>query len=138
MHGPNLRGGDLVLLKPVRKAKLQGLAGPFKVLRTLSNKAVEIASLVEDKVQVVHETRLMRFTSSMDEDEARRLQASDYEEYVVESVRDHDEGRKLLLVKWEGYDAPTWEPKDNLSKVKLATDYIAAHKLWRGRRGGKR
>ncbi len=133
-EGQPLEPGELVLLLPVKKTKLQGLAGPYKVLRTRLNKAVEIASLVEDAVKVVHESKLMRFDADVSEDEARRLQATDYMEYVVSKVLGHDIKAKTLHIMWDGYDETTWEPLYNVKRVRLVQDYLKRHKLrWSGR-----
>lgn len=37
----------------------------------------------------------------------------DYEMYVVEAILDKSANGKQYLVKWEGWDDPTWEPVEN-------------------------
>jgi hypothetical protein len=59
--------------------------------------------------------------------------AEDQGEYEVEQVLDDRpvkttrNGRQLkeYLVKWVGYEAPTWEPEDNLSCMALLYEYDA-------------
>ena len=34
-----------------------------------------------------------------------------------------------LQVKWEGYDEPTWEPRENFINVELFHNYCLANKL---------
>ncbi len=135
-EGQDVEPGSLVLLQPVRKNKLQGLEGPFKVLRTLSNKAVEIASLVEDHTKVVHESKLMRFDADISDEEARRLQASDYMEYVVQEVLGHNDTTHELHISWDGYAETTWEPVANVKRVAVVQQYLKQHRIrWKAGRG---
>ncbi len=104
-----LAKGDLVLYKPPRTPKLHGLMGPFKVIDTFPNKAVEIASLVDQSRKIIHESSLTKFPF-ITEEEGARLQASDKEEYVVEDIQGHQvRPCRRLLIKWLGYDEATWE-----------------------------
>ena len=36
-----------------------------------------------------------------------------------------------ILVKWEGYDDPTWEPRKNFMHVEVFHNYCSANKLKR-------
>jgi hypothetical protein len=41
----------------------------------------------------------------------------DEETYTIEKILEKSkdqEGKVIYLVKWQGYDEPTWEPKDNI------------------------
>ncbi|KAG9393906.1 Chromo (CHRromatin Organization MOdifier) domain [Carpediemonas membranifera] len=133
-----LKAGDLVLLNPVRKSKLHGLLGPYKVVRTLKHKTVEIASLISDQVKIVHEDRLMVIPENLELDRTRQLQATDEEEYVVEAILGHNTKNKTLQVKWLDYTTPTWEPWLNLRQVELAQLYARDHRLrWATSPGGR-
>ena len=52
------------------------------------------------------------------------------EEYLVEAIlnqRKHH-GRTQYLVKWTGYDNPTWESEENLQNAKeLVEAFLAGH-----------
>lgn len=57
------------------------------------------------------------------------LQNDSPEEYNVEAILDHKKGRgkKLkLLVKWEGYTKPTWEPAEEFTETEAYTVYQAS------------
>lgn len=129
MVPPRLEPGQWVLEKPVRKDKLHGLLGPFKVHRILDNKAVELTSLIDDSTHTSHESRLSLFDVDCTPTEARKMRASDDETWVVTAITSHDEDSHELLVSWEGYDKPTWEPYANLAHLDDTKAYMKKHKL---------
>ena len=57
------------------------------------------------------------------------------EEYEVESILEVTNGkimigsksklRQLFLIKWKGYEEPTWEPRENIICVELLEDFLA-------------
>ncbi len=106
-----LSAGDLVLMKRVNRAKLQGLDGPWKIRRVRDNKALELESIIDQTTKVVHEDRVMEFpVEGPDMQTLRAWAAGDHDEYVVSGIRDHGSPNQQLLVDWEGYEEPTWEP----------------------------
>jgi hypothetical protein len=42
-----------------------------------------------------------------------------------------DQKGLYILVKWEGYDDPTWEPRKNFMHFEVFHDYCSANKLKR-------
>lgn len=46
------------------------------------------------------------------------MSAGDEEVYEVEDLLDYrnDDGKELYLVKWKGYDQPSWEPNENIGQ----------------------
>ena len=52
--------------------------------------------------------------------------SEDEEEYEVEKITGHfiNDTGLWFLVKWKGYDDPTWEHEDNLSCGELVTRYF--------------
>ncbi len=122
--------GDLVLMKRVVREKLQGLEGPWKVRAVRKNKALELESLLDQTTKIVHQDRVMDFpVRDPDLTTLRRWVAGDHDEYVVVGIRDHDEESRQLLVDWEGYEEPTWEPLAAVKHLTCAKEYVARHKI---------
>jgi hypothetical protein len=116
---PTFKTGDLVLrsdLAPINK--MHSLLGPYRVRSTPSSSTVLVESLISNNVYKVAKCYLKLFDSRRSSANAlRRLAASDSGEYVVERILEHlqdSNGQWWGLVKWEGYDSPTWLPAADL------------------------
>ena len=54
--------------------------------------------------------------------------------FVVEAILDVRKKGKEFLIKWEGYEEETWEPRDNL----MCPDLLAAFEQQQKKKGGKK
>ncbi len=127
--------GDLVLVRRPkgRPSKLAPLhTGPVRV-SAWSGHFYTVESLLDDTSSEIHEARLIRYLSS-DVDEASRLASLDDDEYLVESVTDHQvvDGELFVRIHWAGYpdEADTWQPVDEDVEGTVQVDaYLAEHDL---------
>ncbi len=128
-----LEPGAFVFIKPVRREKLHGNLGPYKVTRVLTHKAVEVQALTSNKLMVVAQNRVMIIPADLDLSlpEARRMEATDAALFVVSDILEHQtRPRRELYVSWEGYETPTWEPLANFSSQNtIVRAYLKKHKL---------
>jgi len=80
-------------------------------------------TLVEDKSDTLD---LEDFEENMDLDEDLELE----QEFEVEQILQQRKrkGRNQYLVKWSGYDEPTWESEDKLEHLDALKEFKAAHR----------
>ncbi len=123
---PNIQVGDYVLVDSPRANKLHGLRGPFIIKKILAKKAVTIVSVLGDEELTTHLDKLMIIDPHESIETLRALAASDREHYIVEDVIDHRKmkGKRELLIRWEGYEEPTWEPVAALKHLPVARAYL--------------
>jgi hypothetical protein len=119
--------------------------GPFLVMKRRDNDTshpvLDLMNLTDMKVKEASADDCRKFnTSWFDEEtmipELTKIAAMDLDEYVVEKIIDHrptGEKRTLplskyfFLVKWEGFDEPTWEPYSGISKLEPLDKYSEDH-----------
>jgi hypothetical protein len=63
---------------------------------------------------------------------------TDNQSFIVEAIKSHkfsstkqNKSNMQVLVKWAGYEYPTWEPYANVAKLQLFHDYLRKHNLAR-------
>ena len=63
---------------------------------------------------------------------------TDNQSFIVEAIQSHkfsskkqNKSNMQVLVKWAGYELPTWEPYANVAKLQLFHDYLRQHNLAR-------
>ena len=73
-----------------------------------------------------------RFTSPI------AVATTDNQSFIVEAIQSHkfssrkqNRSNMQVLVKWIGYELPTWEPYANVAKLQLFHDYLRKHNLAR-------
>ena len=78
-----------------------------------------VQDIVTEQSRTVHETYLKRYSdkSLVVNDELRRFAAHGGLGFDIEVLTGHrQQGRSWqVLVKWDGYEEPTWEPLDRLA-----------------------
>jgi len=123
--------GDRVLIKCVGiQDKLKPKwEGPYIVVHT-TRRTLKVKNANCDKYQDVDVDRVKLFHRGNGEvlsDE--QIAAYDKHKYIVESVVEHKGDLKkknkcVFLIKWQGYDTPTWEPYRNLNNNVVLEDYL--------------
>jgi len=119
--------------------------GPFLVMKRRDNDpshpVLDLMNLTDMKVKeaAAGDCRIFN-TSWFEEDtiipELTKIAAADLDEYVVEKILDHRPSgdirtqplsKYLFLVKWEGFEEPTWEPYSGVSKLEPLDTYGDLH-----------
>jgi transposase InsO family protein len=110
--------------------------GPYKVESVTGDK-YNLLNIVTGQTNTFHVTQLKEFVYNGNENVPLNIARKDDDEYIVESILDHrinfspDQKGLYILVKWEGYNDPTWEPRKNFMHVEVFHDYCSANKLKR-------
>ena len=104
--------------------------GPFKILKKISDTAYKL-KLPRKYLKKIHDVfnvaLLHKANVRIGEEEPLPDIIAGEEEYEVETILDKKE-KYGYLVKWKGYDEPTWEPIENLSNAsELVSAYDAQH-----------
>jgi len=120
--------------------------GPFQITAIKGPLNVEIMNIQNKKRprEIVHITKLKLYKEPLDlqvtyavqeEVQDDQLQQEDNkveeeEEYKVEKILDHRKKNKenQYLVKWVGYEEPTWEREPNLEHLQALKEYQVAHR----------
>ena len=80
-------------------------------------------------------TQLKQFIYNGDETIPLNIARKDHDEYIVEAILNHrfnhtpTEKGLYIQVKWEGFDEPTWKPRENFIHVEAFHQYCLANKL---------
>jgi hypothetical protein len=145
-QAPSFKAGDKVWLnlrniRTTRQSKkLDAKQAKYTVLEVIGTHSYRLDT--PPGIHNVFHSQLLRPASNdpllsqvQDDSQPRPEILEDDQEYVVEAILDEKTIRKgrgqaiKLLVKWEGYARPTWEPQDALEDTK-------AYDIWRTRREG--
>jgi hypothetical protein len=108
--------------------------GPYRVESMLGDKYT-LLNLITGQSNTYHVTQLKEFLYNGDESIPLNIARKDHDEFIVEAILDHrfnstpTEKGLYLKVKWEGYDEPTWEPRENFIHVEAFHQYCREHKL---------
>jgi RNase H-like domain found in reverse transcriptase/Reverse transcriptase (RNA-dependent DNA polymerase)/Integrase zinc binding domain/Integrase core domain/Chromo (CHRromatin Organisation MOdifier) domain len=138
---PRFSVGDLVWLRapnirserPSRKLDHRRL-GPFPVKRVISSHAYELELPDTMRVHPVFAVSLLD-PAAADPLPGQRnpppppVIVDNAEEYEIDEILDSKYARKTLkyLVKWVGYDSPTWEPAHMLNQAVAVDNFHAAY-----------
>jgi hypothetical protein len=121
--------------------------GPFLVMKRRDNDpghpVLDLMNLTDMRVKeaAAEDCRIFN-TSWFDEEtilpELTKIASADLDEYVVEKIIDHRPpgdtrtqslSKYFFLVKWEGFEEPTWEPYSGVSKLEPLEEYGDLHPL---------
>ena len=116
------------------------LRGPFKVVHKRSRDAqgtiYTCQHMATNKLEDFHVKLLQPFQYDERRVSPADIAETDYNLFEVEAIRKHrwtsgkNRTKKWLqfLVKWKGYDedSNTWEPWENVAKVGILHEYLAA------------
>jgi hypothetical protein len=115
--------------------------GPFLVMKRRDNDpshpVLDIMNLTDMRVKEAAADDCRIFNTSWFEEETiipelTKIAAADLDEYVVEKIMDHRPpgntrsqplSKYFFLVKWEGFEEPTWEPYSGVSKLEPLDEY---------------
>jgi len=129
---PSYKPGDLVYLsaknlatrRPSKKLDWKNL-GPYPVKAIISSHAYKLELPPSLKIHPVFHVSLLSPASKDPipghyQDPPPPVIVDNEEEFVVEAILDSKRVRKALkyLVKWTGYDIPTWEPYEHVKHLK--------------------
>ncbi len=119
--------------------------GPFLVMRRRNNDnshpVLDLMNLTDMRIKEAAAGDCRIFNTSWFEEETMipeltKIAAADLDEYAVEKILDHrphgaDRTQPLskyfFLVKWEGFDEPTWEPYSGINKLEPLDVYSEEH-----------
>jgi hypothetical protein len=119
--------------------------GPFLVMRRRDNDpshpVLDLMNLTDMRVKEAAAGDCRIFNTSWFEEEnilpeLTKIAAADLDEYVVEKILDHRPAgdnrtqplsKYFFLVKWEGFEEPTWEPYSGVSKLEPLDEYGTQH-----------
>jgi hypothetical protein len=130
--------GDLVLLTPVDRAKLDASQlGPYKLIDMKSDQVFVLQSVVDSaKTHIVHASRVIPFhlRSDVTKDDVEKLAQHDANVYDVELVLEHlgtKRGDVFFKVRWSGFSADddTWEPWSHVYAKGVLTKAVAKYLL---------
>ena len=108
--------------------------GPYKV-ESITGETYRLLNLVTGDTNTFHVTQLKQFIYNGDETIPLNIARKDHDEYIVEAILNHrfnhtpTEKGLYIQVKWEGFDEPTWEPRENFIHVEAFHEYCLANKL---------
>jgi len=132
---PIFQKGDLVLVKnsnSKNKFDHQWI-GPFEIKEEISTHLFELET--EDGKTLRRHTDLMKKYHRSDEGSTTEKKKSKREkEYEVEMIKDskiNEEGERVYLVHWKGYDATddSWEPISSFKKLYLIRKFHKEKKI---------
>ena len=113
-------------------------AGPYRVLKIVSPYAYRLELPTQMKIHPVFHTSLLRPTTALEEALPGQIlpppppvEIEGEQEFFIDRIEDSRMNRrkKLLeyLIRWTGYDEPTWEPasefRDTTAVVEFQTKY---------------
>jgi hypothetical protein len=119
--------------------------GPFLVMKRRNNDnshpVLDLMNLTDMRIKEAAAGDCRIFNTSWFEEEniipeLTKIAAADLDEYVVEKILDHrppgaDRTQPLskyfFLVKWEGFEEPTWEPYSGINKLEPLDLYSEEH-----------
>ena len=119
--------------------------GPFMVMRRRNNDpshpVLDLMNLTDMRVKEAAAGDCRKFNTSWFEEETiipelTKIAAADLDEYVVEKILDHRPpgtnrtqplSKYFFLVKWEGFEEPTWEPYLGINKLEPLDVYSEEH-----------
>jgi len=134
---PNYQPGDLVWLvaknirteRPSKKLDWKQI-GPYKVLAKISPYAYKLDLPPTIRIHPVFHVSLLLPTATdpytgQYQDPPPPVIVNDHEEYEVEAIlaSKRVRNRNKYLVKWTGYDQPTWEPHEYVKHLQAFKDY---------------
>jgi hypothetical protein len=136
---PAYRVGDFVwlnlrhqkTLRPAKKLDWKN-AGPFRVERVISPHAYRLELPAQMRIHPVFHTSLLHPAAGEEtalpgqqQPEQPPIEVNGKDEYLVERIEDVRLYYQKLqyLVKWVGYDEPTWEPADTLEDTAALDDF---------------
>jgi len=138
-----LEDGETVLLRPPHDRPASKLAprllGPYKVISKTGTNSYNIrlvnAPETDEPIEV-HMERLIPYTPPTDAALNEIIAADKPDEYLVESIRNHRRAKPgnrassfHYLVKWQGYEDPTWETSAALKDNVFFKDYLISNNI---------
>ncbi|KAL0207618.1 hypothetical protein P9112_012246 [Eukaryota sp. TZLM1-RC] len=120
---------DLVLLKNRAPNMLFKFLGPYQITSKRSNSSFNLKSIIFDQTMTASTHDLIPFLPNVLNNSARRLAASDFDEFIVEDILDHTNDQ-WYLVKFS-HGPISWQPLSSLrdgSKINShLRDYVTTH-----------
>ncbi len=107
---PPLQPGTLVLRRNENPTKLHGHRGPLRVI-AVNGYTADVVPLTGGAARSAHVSCLIPVSGDLADEELIRVAATDDEEFYVERILQREDDQ--LLVKWLGFEEPTWEPIDS-------------------------
>jgi hypothetical protein len=111
------------------------LKGPFRVVNILDEgRKYDIRNLVNNEVYRFQINRLVPFEVDERREDPYEIALRDHQEYDVEEILQHqgtarDRYNLKFLVRWAGFEEPTWEPYSQLREVAALHDYLTSHRM---------
>jgi hypothetical protein len=118
--------GDFVLV--VRKVFPDKLIsryfGPEMITRVIGTNIFEVQNILTGKRDVVHASRLQFYKEQLRDKEFVKDLVGSQTTYVVENLLESKDDK--ILVKWKGFEDPTWESIDSIREdvPKMLEDFL--------------
>jgi hypothetical protein len=117
------------------------LKGPCQIINKVARPEGDIYTVQHmdsNKLEDFHVKLLRPFYHDARHTDPSKVATSDNQTFEVEAILDHKftsvkqmKSNMEVLVKWEGYDKPSWEPYANVANVSIFHDYLRSNNLAR-------
>jgi transposase InsO family protein len=111
------------------------LKGPFRVVAIHDDgRKYDIRNLVNNEIYRFQINRLVPFEVDERREDPYEIAMRDHQEFIVEEILDHqgtarDRYNLKFLVRWAGYEDPTWEPYSQIREVAALHEYLNIHRM---------
>ncbi|KAL0225327.1 hypothetical protein RCL1_003239 [Eukaryota sp. TZLM3-RCL] len=129
-----LQERDLVLCLNCGSSKFLKHLGPYEIKEVLGNSGYWIRSIIYDAEFMVSHYYLIPFLPITLNDDARKLAATDINEYVAENITAHSEEENGFRFLVNFLNGPTlWQPLESLREYHTINEsllkYVTAHDI---------